>query len=138
MGTKTVQDGAPRLANGEHVDGLMDNQEGEQQKAGKRSQPAIQIERERLAWVGGRTPNVRAHSPVTQDTVNIWDRWMQEVSEDRFRATTTFKRKIIQEVGDKSGRPSAFRVRLPGRGPADGKAVLAIVVANPAAASARV
>jgi hypothetical protein len=53
---------------------------------------------------------------------------MQEVSEDRFRATTTFKRKILQEVGDdKYLGDRQFRVRLPGREHADGKAVLAIV-----------
>jgi hypothetical protein len=38
MDTQTVQDGAPRLGNGEQVDGLMDNQERERQKAEKRSQ----------------------------------------------------------------------------------------------------
>jgi hypothetical protein len=135
MDADTVQGGVPKLANGDHVAGLMDNQEREQQKAEKRARRASELAQARLAIILGRAPAVRPSTEVPEDTVNIWDRWLQGVSDDCFRDATTCKRKIIKEVGDKYLGDQQFRVRLPGREHADGKAVLAIVIGNTAGCS---
>jgi hypothetical protein len=110
----------------------MDNQERGRQGVEKRARRAIQLEQERLACIQGQTPITRPSSPVTPDTVIKRDRWLLDVSDDRFGAATTYMRKIVLEVGGRYLGGQQFRVRLPGREHADGTAVLAIVVANTA------
>jgi hypothetical protein len=113
MNTETLQDGVPKLANSDHLDGLLDNQEREQQKAEKKAGRAIRLEQDRPARTEGHAAIVHRRAPVTPDTVNIWDRWLQDVRDDRFRAATTYGRKTVEEVGGRYLGGQQFRVRLP-------------------------